>query len=156
MNALNVIPFPMQNPQQDFERFWSVFPRKISRLAAVRAWQSAIKKTTIQEILEAVDSYKKHKPDYADWCHPATWLNSERWTDQWEDSEPATKITLHEINKRIEAKLAMIDVLKTHRELSRDILNNWKPIGAIKPESRIKIEQLRLEIAALREQGAGV
>jgi hypothetical protein len=28
-------------------------------------------------------AYRRGKPEYADWKHPASWLNGERWNDQY-------------------------------------------------------------------------
>ena len=65
-----------------FEKFWSVFPRKQGRGQALKALKGALSKTDIEAILAGVEKYKKIKPDYADWCMPATWLNGERWLDE--------------------------------------------------------------------------
>lgn len=72
----------------EFEGFWSAYPRRIAKAEARRAFAKALRKTTLEAMLSAIEAYKRHKPDYCDFCHPATWLNQERWADEWE--APAT------------------------------------------------------------------
>lgn len=71
----------------DFDRFWSAYPRKVGRKAAMKAFAKAIKLTSIEDILGGVEDYKRHKPDWQHFCHPATWLNGERWDDEWEPEQ---------------------------------------------------------------------
>lgn len=65
-----------------FVAFWSAYPRRTAKLAAVKAYQRALRLASPQEILDGVERYKSNKPAYADWCHPATWLNQGRWMDE--------------------------------------------------------------------------
>jgi hypothetical protein len=67
-----------------FEKFWTAYPRRLAKAAAFHEFKRAMTKTTLDVLLSAVESYKKHKPDYCDWAHPRTWLHQERWTDEWE------------------------------------------------------------------------
>lgn len=67
----------------DFEKFYSDYPKHVGRGKALRAYGTARKKSTAEEIhaglmrskpaLTASDA--KYIP------HPATWLNAERWLD---------------------------------------------------------------------------
>jgi hypothetical protein len=65
-----------------FDQFWQAYPRRQGKGQAVRAFKAALGKTDLQTILAGIERYKKHKPDYADWAMPATWLNGERWLDE--------------------------------------------------------------------------
>lgn len=67
-----------------FEKFWAAYPRKVAKAAAFQEFKRAMTKTTLDVLLSAVESYKKHKPDYCDWAHPRTWLHQGRWEDEWE------------------------------------------------------------------------
>lgn len=73
----------------EFDQFWKAYPRKVGKGQASKAFKAAIKKTTLAELLAGLAIYRQNKPDYADWCHPATWLNGERWTDDY-GTAPAT------------------------------------------------------------------
>ena len=71
-----------------FDEFWAAYPRRVAKIAARRAYDKALKLTDHETIMRGVENYKLHKPDYQDWCHPATWLNGGRWDDDYSDSIP--------------------------------------------------------------------
>lgn len=68
----------------EFEEFWKKYPRKIGKLLARKAFTTARKQATQQELLDGVDAYIQHKPGYADFAHPGSWLRAGRWMDEWE------------------------------------------------------------------------
>lgn len=70
-----------------FDAFWSAYPRKVGKLAAMKAYQRARTVATAEEILAGVALYLQHKPDYADWCHPTTFLTQGRWMDDYTPTE---------------------------------------------------------------------
>lgn len=67
-----------------FETFWKAYPRRVGKGDARRKFAVAIRLTTLETMLAAIEAYKVHKPAYQDFCHPATWLHQERWADEWE------------------------------------------------------------------------
>ena len=71
----------------DFDDFWSVYPRKIAKNTARRAYDSAMKKATADEVLSAVQIFSANsrstEKQYIP--HPSTWLNGERWLDDVAD-----------------------------------------------------------------------
>ncbi len=71
-------------PQPDFDAFWQAYPRKVAKAAARKAYAKALRLTDHATILEGLEAYKRGKPDYCDWCHASTWLNGERWEDEYE------------------------------------------------------------------------
>jgi hypothetical protein len=73
----------------DFETFWKAYPRRVGKLAAQKAYRRSLVTATAQDILDGVARYIANKPDYADFCHPATWLHQGRWMDEYD--EPAAK-----------------------------------------------------------------
>lgn len=77
----------------EFDQFWGAFPRKVGKLAALRAYERSRRLASAEDIIAGVERYKQTKPDYADWCHPATWLNQGRWMDE-PDLEPV-KADIH-------------------------------------------------------------
>jgi hypothetical protein len=67
---------------EDFEKFWNVYPRKTSKGHARRAWGKALRSVSLPEILDAAAQYRDDpNRDPAFTAHPATWLNGERWLD---------------------------------------------------------------------------
>ena len=69
----------------EFNVFWAAFPRRTGKLDAVKAYARARTLASAAEILAGVENYKRHKPDYADWCHPSTFLNKGRWMDEYDE-----------------------------------------------------------------------
>lgn len=67
-----------------FDEFWSVYPRRVGKGQARKAWASAMKKTDASTIIagaarfasSSASSELKFVP------YPATWLNGERWDDE--------------------------------------------------------------------------
>jgi hypothetical protein len=74
---------------EDFATFWNLYPKKVARLAAEKAYQRARKIATADEILAGLDRYRQHmshNPQYRP--HASTWLNGGRWLDRYDDDPP--------------------------------------------------------------------
>jgi hypothetical protein len=74
---------PYINLYAHFEEFWNVYPRKVSKRAALKAFESALGRATHDEILAGAIRYgnDKNLPDIEFIPHPTTWLNGDRWLD---------------------------------------------------------------------------
>ena len=69
--------------QSDFERFWSVYPRKAGKQDAQRSFERALKAATLDEILAGAQRYADDPNRVAQFtAHPSTWLNQGRWSDE--------------------------------------------------------------------------
>ena len=91
--------------EEQFEAFWKSYPRRVAKGAARSAFVKAIKKTTLEAMLEAVTKYVAMKPEKIDYKHPATWLNGECWDDEWEPAQskaPALKTSADRFQSREE------------------------------------------------------
>lgn len=74
-------------PDADFDAFWAIYPLRVGKGQARKAWATALKKTTPAEIMTGLSRYKR--PDDPKFIpHPASWLNGERWNDE---PEPLSK-----------------------------------------------------------------
>lgn len=71
-----------KNDEAEFECWYAAFPRHVGKGRARKAYWQARKKADAATLLVGVERYRHNKPEYADWCHPATWLNGERWLDE--------------------------------------------------------------------------
>lgn len=75
-----------------FDQFWSEYPRRVAKKAAVRAWNK-IPVTSRAEVIIGAMRYARsvRGMEVRFVAHPATWLNGERWTDEVETAatEPA-------------------------------------------------------------------
>lgn len=71
-----------------FDVFWQIYPRKVGKLEAQRAYEKAIKKTPDHVIraaaLRHADECKMKEAQFIP--HPATWLNQGRWMDEQKKS----------------------------------------------------------------------
>ena len=72
-----------------FEQWWELVPRKIAKGAARRAFLMALKKVNFGVLEQGIRTYAQKARDMEPRfiCHPATWLNGERWSD----TEPVTE-----------------------------------------------------------------
>ena len=66
-----------------FEQFWNVYPRKVSKRAALKSFENALSRSSFDEILAGAVKYAtdKNLPDKEFVPHPTTWLNGDRWFD---------------------------------------------------------------------------
>jgi hypothetical protein len=69
-----------------FDKFWEVYPRKIGKAAALKAFEKASKKTEPELIIEKVILWVSQGilPEMQFIPHPTTWLNQGRWEDDLE------------------------------------------------------------------------
>lgn len=66
----------------EFLTFWEAYPHKVGKPVARQKFAIALRKADLPTILAGLERYKRAKPDYAEWRHPATWLNQEGWLDK--------------------------------------------------------------------------
>ncbi len=71
-------------PDRFDDEFWPLCPRKKGKGAARRAWAKAVKTVEPDQIIDAMRQFRREcigkEPEFI--CHPATWLNQERWEDE--------------------------------------------------------------------------
>jgi len=69
-----------------FEEFWRLYPRKVGKGHALKAWVKVIPDLeTFTQVMAALETqrdsnYFPEDPKYIP--HPATWLNGQRWLDE--------------------------------------------------------------------------
>jgi hypothetical protein len=69
-------------PNKDFEEFWDIYPRKVGKAQAHKAFPKALKKIPFQDLLAGVKLLASDPKLDLTFCpHPASWLNGERWED---------------------------------------------------------------------------
>lgn len=74
----------------EFEEFWSEYPKKVDKAKAFKAFRSALSRAKFEEILAGVIRYKNdptRKPDFTK--YPATWLNADAWANEYEPDRDA-------------------------------------------------------------------
>lgn len=67
-----------------FEEFWAVWPRKVGKPVARRAWESALTKVSGETVLAGAIAYRDNpgRPEQQFIPHASTWLNREGWGDE--------------------------------------------------------------------------
>jgi hypothetical protein len=68
--------------ETEFDLFWKVYPIRVGKAAAKKAWDKAIKVADTRVIITGAWRYSKdpnRHPGFT--AHPATWLNAQRWAD---------------------------------------------------------------------------
>lgn len=73
---------------EEFERFWKLYPKRVGKGDAFKAYEKSRKRVDFQTISEAIESQKKSDQWNRDGGqyipNPATWLNQDRWEDELE------------------------------------------------------------------------
>jgi hypothetical protein len=75
---------------EDFLAFWAIYPRKVAKLAAERAYIAARRKFTHEQIMDGVRLYP-FRPDAINQPHATTFLNGGYFLIE-EDTPPPTVI----------------------------------------------------------------
>lgn len=125
------------NPQTTFEeeffRFWRLYPRKMEKIAARAAFDKAAKKFGPDAILAGVDrlAHDPNLPDKSFIPYPATWLNAGGWGDE---PYPERKLSAEEVKERNRISRE----LKAAKEREE------------REQARLERERLRLEAEANR------
>lgn len=82
-----------------FDQFWTVYPLKVGKQAAQKAWLKALESGVSPEtIVEGARTYAadpNRHPSYT--AHPSTWLNAGRWEDK---ALPPRELTDEEIQQQ--------------------------------------------------------
>lgn len=74
----------------EFLAFWKIYPRKVARLAAERAYTTARRIASHDEIISGLMRYQ-FQPDPSKQPHATTWLNGGCWIVE-DDTPPPTVI----------------------------------------------------------------
>ena len=66
-----------ENSENDsFDEFWKLYPKRVAKADALKAWNKAIKVKTAEELLKLTKAYAEGKlPEQTYIPYPASWLN---------------------------------------------------------------------------------
>jgi len=88
-----------------FETFWEIYPRKVAKGAAWKAWRAKKCEEIADGVIAALDAQRDELSAKGEYCpYPATWLNGERWKDV-----PAAPIAAGVLGPKLEASLPAIE-----------------------------------------------
>ena len=76
-NIIRTIKEPsLETSDYGFDTFWNLYPKKVAKADALKAWKQATKKKTADELIGLVKAYSESKlPDQQYIPYPASWLN---------------------------------------------------------------------------------
>jgi predicted transcriptional regulator len=85
---------------KDFDEFWKLYPKKVAKADALKAWNKAIKTKTAERLLELTKAYAEGKlPDDKYIPYPASWLNKELYESvEASQAKPLAKLFVGRIN----------------------------------------------------------
>jgi hypothetical protein len=68
---------------QGFDDFWAIYPKKDDKRVAERAFEKALSRATLQQILEGAQRYREDPNRELQYTkNPATWLNADAWENE--------------------------------------------------------------------------
>jgi predicted transcriptional regulator len=81
---------------ESFETFWLLYPKRIAKADALKAWNKAIKKKTADELIGLTKAYSESKlPDMTYIPYPASWLNKELYESvEVQENKPLQKLKI--------------------------------------------------------------
>jgi hypothetical protein len=69
---------------EQFEQFWKLYPRRVAKKAAEKAFARALKAVAVETLIAGAQSYARRmegtEPEFV--AHASSWLNGERWADE--------------------------------------------------------------------------
>jgi len=97
-------------PPNSFDQFWRAYPHRVGKGAALKAFRAAARKTDLETMLAAIVRYIAARPPDRPWANPATWLNQERWLDEYATGPPS-QITTEQALAATRAKMQAVDAM---------------------------------------------
>jgi len=104
--------------QEQFKKFWELYPRKIDKGRAVKDFRSALKRASFEVILAGVAAYKDdpyRKPQFTK--YPSSWLNADAW-DNFITSSEAREATEKRRTKDLAYKDKYLEDQRSQEALS--------------------------------------
>lgn len=109
----------------EFETIWKLYPRKVAKGAAWRAWQKMMQSPeppTLDTLTTAIDLYAKSITEMRYCAHMATWIGQQRWLDDVDLS--ATSSVPARIEARISDAMAHGNVFAMTGQSESDLLDS--------------------------------
>ena len=81
---------------ESFETFWNLYPKKVAKADALKAWKQVLKKKTADEMIGLTKAYSESKlPDMTYIPYPASWLNKELYESvEVQEKKPLQKLKI--------------------------------------------------------------
>ena len=112
-NTLSRLPTDL-----NFVKFWEVYPRKLSRGAAERAFKEASSIEAPAVIIEKLKSYK-FSSDAKFIPSPVKWLQDRRWEDDPQAIDPPKKLPERDLRNVPDSQLSVNDYWLKRKQLGK-------------------------------------
>lgn len=90
--AASATSVDLLSPESGFEAFFARYPRRTKKAAARRAWNAAMRKATVTEVLAGLESamtrWTLDNTEERFIAYPERWLREERWADDYGLTRP--------------------------------------------------------------------
>jgi hypothetical protein len=97
----------------NFELFYKKYPLHVGKRAAKKAHAAAVKRVEHPALMAGLGRYITNaNPEF--YCHPATWLNGDRWLDEPRGAAPQTNDAALELARRTEEYKAQLAARKAN------------------------------------------
>ena len=86
----------LKSDLESFDTFWNLYPKKVAKADALKAWNKATKKKTADELIALTKAYSESKlPDMTYIPYPASWLNKELYESvEVQENKPLQKLRI--------------------------------------------------------------
>jgi hypothetical protein len=86
----------LKSDLESFDTFWLLYPKKVAKADAVKAWKQVLKKKTADEMIALTKAYSESKlPDMTYIPYPASWLNKGLYeTVEADENKPLPKLRI--------------------------------------------------------------
>jgi hypothetical protein len=93
---ITIIEPSLKSDLESFETFWLLYPKKVAKADAVKAWKQVLKKKTADEMIALTKAYSESKlPDMTYIPYPASWLNKGLYEAvEVEENKPLPKLKI--------------------------------------------------------------
>jgi hypothetical protein len=135
-----------------FEEFWKVYPRKVGKVAAKKAFAKAAKEVGCALIAVGVQrfAHDPYKPAKQFLPHPATWLNEGRWDDEPYPPRELTPEEKQAFAKEQNERRRQAD-LEASRKLREEMAEQERRAKA-NPPKRCEHDRIRVMCPQCRDQ----
>jgi hypothetical protein len=96
-NIIRTIREPsLETSSYGFDKFWELYPKRIAKADALKAWNKATKKKAADELIALTKAYSESKlPDMTYIPYPASWLNKELYESiEVQENKPLQKLKI--------------------------------------------------------------
>lgn len=130
---------------EQFDEFWKIYPRKVSKQVAYKAYLKALKETSHEKLVESINKqieiWKVINTPITYMPHCATWLNEHRYSDDFNEILETCKQHSSDSSKRISnADSKKVEIRRFTRDMEAEHIRLYGD-GAIDFFEMLRIDE---------------